>query len=83
MQEEDKQVNDNQSLSLVKPQFLLNTVSIFPILHPNKLAIEAGVTEGVVGGWMDNGYLPTVKVGRYQMINMVQLVENLKNGRVL
>ena len=53
------------------------------MMHPAHFASAVGQTAGVVGAWIDNGYLPTVKVGRYQMINLVLLTENLSKGRVL
>jgi hypothetical protein len=54
-----------------------------PFMVPGKFAESIGLSEGVVGGWIDQGYIPTVKVGRYRMINMVVLVANLKEGKVL
>ena len=54
-----------------------------PFMTPDKFADAIGLTKGVVGGWIDQGYLPTAKVGRYRMINMVVLVSNLKEGKVL
>ncbi|KAF0802204.1 DNA-binding protein [Alloalcanivorax xenomutans] len=36
----------------------------------------------VVRGWVDKGYLPTVKVGRRRMINVVLLVEQLRESEV-
>lgn len=32
----------------------------------------------VVRGWVDKGYLPTVRIGRRRMVNVVQFVEELK-----
>lgn len=32
----------------------------------------------VVRGWVDKGYIPTVRIGRRRMVNVVQLVEELK-----
>jgi hypothetical protein len=52
-------------------------------MHSRTFAANTGISDGVIGGWIDNGYLPTVKVGRYQMINLVLLTENLKKGFVL
>lgn len=54
-----------------------------PFMTPDKFAEAIGLTKGVVGGWIDQGYLPTAKIGRYRMINMVVLVSNLKEGKVL
>lgn len=54
-----------------------------PIIHHTKFAELTGRSTGVIGGWIDCGYLPTVKVGRYQMINLALLTENLKKGVLL
>ncbi|WP_051604121.1 helix-turn-helix domain-containing protein [Methylobacter tundripaludum] len=54
-----------------------------PFMTPDKFAESIGLSKGVVGGWIDQGYLPTAKIGRYRMINMVVLVANLKEGKVL
>ena len=54
-----------------------------PFMTPDKFAEAIGLSKGVIGGWIDQGYLPTTKIGRYRMINMVVLVANLKEGKVL
>lgn len=33
----------------------------------------------VVENWVKRGYLPTVKIGRYRMVNVAQLVQQLLN----
>jgi len=48
-----------------------------PVIHINKFAELNGLSEGVVGGWVDNGYLPTIKIGRYCMVNLVALAKQL------
>lgn len=74
MEQSTEQVNE-------KPvQFMLPSVVNLPILHPNKFAELIGLSIGVVGGWIDSGYLPTVKVGKYRMVNITQLTENVKQG---
>lgn len=67
-------------------QGLIQTASqlfFIPFMTPDKFAEAIGLSKGVVGGWIDQGYLPTAKIGRYRMINMVVLVTNLKEGKVL
>ncbi|KJV05672.1 hypothetical protein [Methylocucumis oryzae] len=49
-----------------------------PMIHQRQSAELNGLSEGM-RGWIDNGYL-LVKVGRYTMVNLVQLAERLKNG---
>lgn len=50
-----------------------------PFMHPKKFASECGVSAGVVGGWIDRGYLPTMRVGKYRMINIPALIEQCRN----
>jgi hypothetical protein len=64
-------------------QIIVNVESGIPLMHPDLFAEKIGRSPGVIGGWIDAGYLPTVKVGRYQLINLVLLTENLKQGKVL
>jgi hypothetical protein len=68
---------------LVITQIVLPPVWQPPCVHHVAFAEYNRLPVGVVGGWIDNGYLPTVKFGRYTMINLVQLTENLKQGGVL
>lgn len=64
-------------------QLIVNMSVSSPLVHPRKFSNDVGISVGVIGGWIDNGYLPTVKVGKYQLINLVLLTENLKKGFVL
>jgi hypothetical protein len=63
-----------------QPEKIIRLGFEIPLMHPDKFASAVGVTQGVVGGWIDSAYVPTVKVGKYRLINMVLLVENLKGG---
>lgn len=54
-----------------------------PFMHPTKFSELIGLSSGVVGGWIDQGYIPTVKVGKYRMINLVSIEASLKAGDVL
>ncbi|MGZ8152458.1 MAG: helix-turn-helix domain-containing protein [Methylovulum sp.] len=88
MNEQQNQVNLDQILetdSSVKQGLKQVASQLFfiPFMTPDKFAESIGLTKGVVGGWIDQGYLPTAKIGRYRMINMVVLVANLKEGKVL
>lgn len=53
-----------------------------PFMHPDKFAEQIGLSKGVVGGWIDQGYVPTIKVGKYRMINLIALTDGLKLGVV-
>jgi hypothetical protein len=58
------------------PQIYLS----LPCIHRAKFAELNGLSDGVVGGWIDKGLVPTIKIGRYTMINLVQLAEQMKGG---
>lgn len=82
MNHSDKQVKDDKDIALS----VISNLSIpvfMPCIHHSKFADLSGLSVGVVGGWVDAGYLPVVRIGRYTMINLVQLAENLKKGGVL
>ncbi|WP_299580863.1 hypothetical protein [uncultured Microbulbifer sp.] len=55
----------------------MNDYSIPPIKSPvctqEQYAIDAGHTLSTVRAQVDRGYLPTIKIGRYRMINLLQL----------
>lgn len=36
------------------------------------------VEHGVFQAWMDRGYIPTVKVGKHRLVNVVLLVDQLR-----
>ena len=76
-------VKSEPSTDLVPLQVIVHIERSVPLMHPTDFAASISRSDGVVGGWMDNGYLPTVKVGKYTMINLVLLTENLKKGYVL
>jgi hypothetical protein len=78
----DTLIESNPSIS-DKLKQTASQLFFIPFMTPDKFAQAIGLSKGVVGGWIDQGYLPTTKIGRYRMINMVVLVSNLKEGKVL
>ncbi|MCX2834485.1 hypothetical protein [Microbulbifer thermotolerans] len=44
-----------------------------PACTQEQYAIEAGLTLKTVRGQVERGHLPTIKIGRYRMINLMQL----------
>ena len=44
-----------------------------PVLSRARFAELIGVDEGVVLGWVNKGYLSTVKLGKYSLINLEAL----------
>ncbi|MDP3332639.1 MAG: hypothetical protein Q8S55_11755 [Methylococcaceae bacterium] len=47
-----------------------------PVMHPDKFADLIGLSAGVVGGWIDLGYVPTLKIGKYRMINLAAMTNS-------
>lgn len=41
-----------------------------PLIKPQRFAELVGVSVRTVEGWMQNGYLPIVKIGRHPLINL-------------
>lgn len=46
---------------------------ISPFLTVERAAEAFGVAEDVVRGWVARGYLPTRKIGRYRLIDVLAL----------
>jgi len=44
-----------------------------PVMHKEKFAELVGVSLGIVDGWCDRGYVPTVRVGKYSLVNLALL----------
>ena len=64
---------DSLTLSLVPPSV--------PVMDRERFAVLVGIDLGVVNGWIDRGYVPTVKIGRHRLINLAVLtVEALSAG---
>lgn len=49
------------------------TPTIGPVMSREKFAAAIGIPVGVVVGWVDRGYLPTLQIGRYSLINVALL----------
>lgn len=55
----------------------LNLVANLPVCSFNKLAEICEVSEETVRGWSQNNHIPTVKIGKYRMINLEQFKRDL------
>lgn len=44
-----------------------------PLMTIDKYADSVGVTVDVVRGWQARGYLPTVRVGKYTLVNLLAI----------
>lgn len=48
-----------------------------PLCTMEQYAYLVGVSVDVVRGWQARGYLPTAKVGRYTLVNLVAIAQSL------
>jgi len=55
----------------------LNLVANLPVCSFRNLAEICEVSEGVVRGWAQNKYVPTIKLGKYTMINLEKFKRDL------
>lgn len=44
-----------------------------PVMTPERFCELTGVSEGVLTGWMNRGYVPVLIIGRRRMVNLVKL----------
>lgn len=44
-----------------------------PMMSRTLFAQLVGVTEDVVTGWINRGYIPVIEVGRYRLVNLALL----------
>ena len=51
-----------------------------PVMHPEQFAALIGLKPDVVRGWVDNRHVPTIKIGRYRMINLALLTQDCLTG---
>lgn len=50
-----------------------------PVMPWREFADWIQISHDVVDMWIRRGYLPTVKIGRYRMVNVIQLSHQLLN----
>ena len=46
-----------------------------PVCTRERFAQFSGLEEGVIRGLCDRGYLPTIKLGKYSLINLAALIQ--------
>jgi len=84
MKQTQEQVNDEPEQSEIKPvQIILPPVIFLPAIHADKFAELNNLSPGIVSAWIDRAYIPTVRLGRYKMVNLAVMYEKLKNGVAL
>ena len=52
-----------------------------PVMERERIAALVGVESGVVSGCIERGHVPTVKIGRYRLINLVALTRKARRRR--
>lgn len=52
-----------------------------PLVSRELFAAFTGATMDTVRGWAQTDTIPTVKVGRQRLINMEELLKDLRNGK--
>lgn len=56
------------------PELIIPPVST-PDMTMDQYAKICGVTKDVVRGWISKGYLPTIRRGKYTLINTMKLAQ--------
>lgn len=51
----------------------VSQTALVPVMSRVKFAEHVGVTEDVVTGWINRGYIPVLEVGKYRLINLALL----------
>lgn len=51
-----------------------------PVVTKERFSELTGLEVGVIEGQVAKGHLPTVKIGRYRMINLVELVRECQEA---
>ena len=66
----------------MESQQLLTSVVVppVPVMAADRFAELVGVSSEVVRGWIDKGYLPTKKIGRYRLVNLAALQREALQG---
>lgn len=51
------------------------TCHFVPVCTRERFAQFSGLDEGIIRGMCERGYLPTIKIGKHSLINMVALIQ--------
>ena len=58
------------------PQGFRGLHVFFPVMTREKFAELSGLAEGVIQGMIEKGHLPSIKIGRYRLVNVARLAED-------
>jgi excisionase family DNA binding protein len=59
----------------------LNMIS--PVMSQEMYASFLGITKDTVRGWIEQGTVPSVKIGRQRFVNVKQVVSDLEEGKTI
>lgn len=65
---------------LALPENFAKLLTAPPVLPWREFADWIRVTEDTCDAWIKRGYLPTVKIGRFRMVNVALLTQQLLNA---
>ncbi|MEZ0231416.1 MAG: hypothetical protein ACAH12_01135 [Methylophilaceae bacterium] len=51
----------------------LSQMPSLPVISRQKFAEMIGMSEGIIEGWMNRGYIPTLLIGKHRLINLALL----------
>lgn len=54
----------------IKPPASFQVQPTTPLIKPQRFAELVGVTDRTVDGWVRQGYLPIIKIGRHTLVNL-------------
>ena len=67
-----KHVNHCEGMEMVE---INKETSSCCFVNIKKFALMTGLTEGIVRGWCNRGYVPTKKIGKHLLINVTELAK--------
>lgn len=76
-----KETENNTNNSVLQANNTINLSVLPPLLSREHFASFVGTTLDTVRGWAQTDTIPTVKVGRHRLINVVKLMEDLTSGK--
>lgn len=66
----------------VKPPITIQVQSFVPLMTQEQFGSLIGLSYDTIKAQCINGHLPTVKIGKYRMINLVALTDTAKQSAI-
>lgn len=64
----------------MEQQVTIPSQAFVPVMDKTRFSELTGIDAGVVQGWIERGYIPTIKLGKHRLINMALLVNQCAEG---